>query len=111
MREDRPKLLRIMFLNYLLTAWRRLRKNRGFFALNFFGLYIGVTAALLIALLIFFEAGVDRGGGTGPPRDPVGTEKKGGEGATPKSLRPYPPASALAACLPRARGRARGRRP
>jgi putative ABC transport system permease protein len=50
-----------MLINYLRTALRRLWKNKGFFALNFVGLYISVTACLLIALLIMYEGSFDRG--------------------------------------------------
>ena len=50
-----------MLINYLRTAWRRLWKNKGFFALNFMGLYISVTASLLIALLIIYEMSFDKG--------------------------------------------------
>ncbi|HEY4111238.1 ABC transporter permease, partial [Puia sp.] len=91
-----------MLFNYLLTAWRRLRKNKGFFALNFFGLYISVTAALLIALLIFFESGFDRGmekaGGAKVYR--VVTENTGESGVSYGAVTPYPMATALRALLP-----------
>lgn len=49
-----------MLTNYLLAAWRRLSKQKGFFALNFIGLYVSVTACLLIALLIIFECSFDK---------------------------------------------------
>ena len=51
-----------MLTNYLKAAWRRLRKDKGFFLLNFSGLYISVTACLLIALLIIYETSFDKGG-------------------------------------------------
>jgi putative ABC transport system permease protein len=51
-----------MLINYLRTAFRRLWKNKGFFALNFVGLYVSVSASLLIALLIMYEGSFDRGG-------------------------------------------------
>jgi putative ABC transport system permease protein len=89
-----------MLFNHLLTAWRRLRRNKGFFALNFFGLYISVTAALLIALLIFFEAGFDRNtvGGMAVYRvvNNATTEK----GTDYTAVTPYPLATALRAQLP-----------
>src|SRR3984957_2979797 len=41
-----------MFSNYFKTALRNLKKNKGFFALNFIGLYISVVVCILIALII-----------------------------------------------------------
>ena len=94
-----------MLFNYLLTAWRRLRKNKGFFALNFFGLYISVTAALLIALLIFFESGFDSDGAMPGARDGVKvyrvvTENTTEKGATYTAVTPYPLATGLRAVMP-----------
>jgi len=91
-----------MLLNYLLTAWRRLRKNKGFFALNFTGLYLSVTAALLIALLIIFESSFDRGtGGVGGAKVyRVATENTGDKGTSFTGVTPYPMATALRALLP-----------
>ncbi len=41
-----------MFKNYLKTAWRSLWKNKGYSALNIFGLAIGITCASLIFLWV-----------------------------------------------------------
>lgn len=49
----------------LRTAWRRLSKNKGFFVLNFAGLYVSTAACLLIGLLILFEMNFDKGGRPG----------------------------------------------
>jgi ABC-type antimicrobial peptide transport system permease subunit len=119
-----------MLLNYLLTAWRRLRKNKGFFALNFVGLYLSVTAALLIALLILFESSFDRGSAVGASRSVVGggvsssvvgggvskggldgdgklyrvcAENTGEGGVSYTGVTPYPMATALRALLPEAK--------
>jgi putative ABC transport system permease protein len=46
--------------NYLKTTWRNWKKNKGFFALNFVGLYVSIVAAVLIALLIFHETSFDQ---------------------------------------------------
>jgi putative ABC transport system permease protein len=89
-----------MLLNYLLTAWRRLRKNKGFFALNFFGLYISVTAALLIALLILFEAGFDRNTAGGMAVYRVVNNSTSEKGTDYRGVTPYPLATALRAQLP-----------
>src|ERR1700693_5361546 len=49
-----------MFKNYLKTAWRNIKKNKGFFTLNFIGLYISVVACLLIGLIILHETSFDK---------------------------------------------------
>jgi len=89
-----------MLFNYLITALRRLRKNKGFFALNFFGLYISVTAALLITLLIFFEAGFDRDVAGGMPVYRVVNNSTNEKGASYSGVTPFPLAPALRAQLP-----------
>ena len=48
-----------MLKNYFITAWRNIKKNKGFFALNFIGLYISVVACILIALIILYETSFD----------------------------------------------------
>ena len=48
-----------MIRNYLKIAWRNLKKNKGFSFINIFGLTIGLTSFLLIALYIFDESTFD----------------------------------------------------
>ncbi|HVW62254.1 MAG TPA: ABC transporter permease [Puia sp.] len=49
-----------MLKNYLVAAWRSIKKNKGFFTLNFIGLYVSVVACTLIALIILHELSFDR---------------------------------------------------
>lgn len=49
-----------MLTNYLKIAWRNLMKNKIFSFINIFGLTIGLTSFLLIALYIFDELTFDR---------------------------------------------------
>lgn len=49
-----------MLTNYLKIAWRTLVKNKVFSFINIFGLTIGLTSFLLIALYIFDELTFDR---------------------------------------------------
>jgi len=49
-----------MLTIYLKTAWRSIRKQKGFFALNFLGLYVSVISCLLIGLVLLHEASFDR---------------------------------------------------
>ncbi|MBN9382130.1 MAG: ABC transporter permease [Chitinophagaceae bacterium] len=48
-----------MLKNYLKSAWRNIKKNKGFFTLNFIGLYVSVVACTLIALIILHEVSFD----------------------------------------------------
>lgn len=49
-----------MFSNYLKIAWRSLMKNKVFSFINIFGLSVGLTCCMLIALYIFHETNYDR---------------------------------------------------
>jgi putative ABC transport system permease protein len=49
-----------MLRNFLLTAWRSLRKNSGVSLINIFGLSAGMTAAVLIFLWVNNETSFDR---------------------------------------------------
>lgn len=48
-----------MFKNYLKIAWRNLWRNKGYSALNIFGLAIGITCATLILLWVEDEMSFD----------------------------------------------------
>ena len=103
-----------MLNNYLRTAFRRLWKDKGFFALNFVGLYVSVTACLLIALLIMYEGSFDRGVGAAVSRNPrvagepapglqvyrVVNQYKSSEGAAYNAVTPYPLATAMRVAMP-----------
>ena len=49
-----------MFKNYLVTAWRNLRKNKVFSIINIFGLAIGMAVCLLILQYVNFELSFDQ---------------------------------------------------
>lgn len=49
-----------MFKNYFRAAWRNLMKNKTFSFINVFGLTVGITSFLLIALYVFDELNFDR---------------------------------------------------
>lgn len=49
-----------MFRNYLKLAWRNLLKRKAFSAINIFGLAIGLTCCMLIALYIYNELSFDK---------------------------------------------------
>ena len=48
-----------MIKNYLKVAWRNLMKNKIFSFINVFGLSIGLTCCILIALYIHHETSYD----------------------------------------------------
>jgi ABC-type antimicrobial peptide transport system permease subunit len=49
-----------MLHNYFLTAWRNLKRNKAYSALNILGLSIGMAVALLIGLWVEFQYSFDR---------------------------------------------------
>src|SRR6478672_2928716 len=49
-----------MFRNYLKTAFRNLRKNKLYAAINIFGLTVGLAACLLIGVYIMHELSYDK---------------------------------------------------
>jgi len=51
---------REMFKNYFKTAWRNLRRNKLFSFINIIGLSIGISAALVIYLLVSYDLSFDK---------------------------------------------------
>ena len=49
-----------MFKNYFKTAFRNLRKNKLYSAINIFGLTVGLAACLLIGVYIIHELSYDK---------------------------------------------------
>lgn len=49
-----------MFRNYFKTAWRNLKKSKGYSLINILGLSFGLTVSILIGLWIFDEVSFDK---------------------------------------------------
>ncbi len=49
-----------MFKNYLKIAWRNLKRNKGYSAINIGGLALGMSVAIIIGLWIWDELNVNR---------------------------------------------------
>src|SRR5665213_1966641 len=49
-----------MIKNYFTTAWRNLKRNKAFSLINVFGLSIGISAALVIFLIVHYEFSFDK---------------------------------------------------
>ena len=49
-----------MFRNYLKVAWRSLMKNKTFSFINIFGLSVGLTCCMLIAIYFYHEVSYDK---------------------------------------------------
>jgi hypothetical protein len=49
-----------MLKNYLLTAWRNIRQNKVFSFINIIGLSIGISASLVIYLIVAYNLSFDR---------------------------------------------------
>jgi putative ABC transport system permease protein len=90
-----------MLINYLKTAWRSIRKQKGFFALNFIGLYVSVISCLLIGLVLLHEASFDRQSPEGlTVYRVIGSEKNSNGDVDYDAVTPYPLAKAMRAALP-----------
>jgi putative ABC transport system permease protein len=89
-----------MFKNYLKTAWRSIKRNKGFFALNFIGLYISVVACLLIGLIILHETSFDKNSNNNLNVYRIVKSDVSATGKTYGPVTPYPLAVALRAAMP-----------
>jgi putative ABC transport system permease protein len=90
-----------MLTNYLKTAWRSIRKQKGFFALNFLGLYVSVISCLLIGLVLLHEASFDRRSTEGlTVYRVIGSENNSNGGVSYDAVTPYPLATAIRNALP-----------
>ena len=49
-----------MFKNYLVIAWRNIKKSKAYSALNILGLAVGLAVFILIMLFVRTELGYDR---------------------------------------------------
>ena len=91
---------RDMFKNYFKSAWRSVKKNSVFFALNFFGLYISVTVCILITLIIFHETSFDKPANSAISIYRVVRHSTSSTGKSYDGVTPYPLASAMRAVMP-----------
>lgn len=89
-----------MLKNYLLVALRNVKRNKGFFALNFIGLYISAVACVLIALIILHETSFDKQGEGQPNVYRIVTENTSPNEKSNSAVTQYPLATALRAALP-----------
>ncbi len=49
-----------MIKNYFLTAWRHIIRNKAFTLINILGLSVGISAALVIYLIVSFQYSFDK---------------------------------------------------
>src|SRR6186713_946812 len=89
-----------MLKNYLITAWRNIKKNKAFFALNFIGLYISVVVCLLIGLMILHETSFDKPANNNLSIYRIVKTNTSSTGKTYGPVTPYPLAVAMRAALP-----------
>ena len=89
-----------MIKNYFKTAWRNLKKQKGFFAINFTGLYISVVVCTLIALIILHELSFDKNTTSSRNIYRVVKNSTSASGTEFNPVTPYPLATALRTQLP-----------
>ena len=86
--------------NYFKTAWRSLKKNKGFFALNFIGLYLSVVVSILIALILLYDTSFDQSPIKGVSLYRVVGHSSNSAGSEDNAVTPFPLAAAMRAALP-----------
>jgi putative ABC transport system permease protein len=86
--------------NYFKTAWRNLKRHKGFAALNFVGLYISVLCCLLIALLILHETSFDKPANDNSNIYRIVESSVSSNGKTYTPVTQYPLATALRDAMP-----------
>ena len=89
-----------MLTNYFKTAWRNLKMNKGFFVLNFTGLYISVVVCILISLIILHEISFDKHPGSNLSIYRVVNNSVSSTDKTYGAATPYPLATAFRAAMP-----------
>jgi putative ABC transport system permease protein len=97
-----------VFRNYFKTAWRSVKKNKGFFALNFLGLYISIVVCILISLILLHETSFDRHPAPNPQNLAdknisvyrVVSQSMKSTGEEYNAVTPYPLAAAMRAAMP-----------
>src|SRR5579871_4772404 len=89
-----------MLKNYFKIAWRNIQKNKGFFLLNFVGLYISVVVCTLIALIILHETSFDKPGKSNIHIYRVDENSTSATGKTFNPVTAYPLATAMRAAMP-----------
>ncbi len=89
-----------MLKNYFIVALRNVKRNKGFFALNFVGLYISVVVCVLIALIILHETSFDKRDDSSLSIYRIVNHTTSATGTTYSGVTQYPLATALRAAMP-----------
>jgi ABC-type antimicrobial peptide transport system permease subunit len=89
-----------MFKNYIKTAWRNVKKHKGFFTLNFVGLYISVLCCVLIALIVLHETSFDKTSNNNINIYRVVESSASSNGKTYSPVTQYPLSTAMRAAMP-----------
>lgn len=89
-----------MIQNYFKLAWRNIKKNKGFFAINFIGLYISVSVCVIIALIIFHETSFDKSSTNGLSVYRVVNNGTSATGKSYNPVTPFPLANAMRTEMP-----------
>jgi putative ABC transport system permease protein len=89
-----------MLKNYFKIAWRNLIKNKGFFALNFTGLFVSVVACIIIGLIIMYEKSFDKNSNSKATIYRIVKQQTSSTGKEYESVTQYPLATAMRTQLP-----------
>jgi putative ABC transport system permease protein len=87
-------------LSYMKTAWRKMKRQRGYAFINVAGLAIGLACALFILLWVQDELSFDRFHANAPALFRVEQDQSGGQGIFHVNVTQYPMGPALQAGIP-----------
>ena len=86
--------------SYLITAWRKMKRQKGYAFINVASLAVGLAGALFIWLWVQDELGYDRFHANAPALFRVEQEQYGGQGTFHVNVTPYGMGPAVQAGIP-----------
>ena len=96
----RPASSPLSALSYLKTAWRKMKRQKGYALINVAGLAVGLAGALFIWLWVQDELSFDRFHATRPPSSGSSRTRSGGQGKFHVYVTQYPMGPAIQAAIP-----------
>jgi ABC-type antimicrobial peptide transport system permease subunit len=94
------RLIPALGASYLKTAWRKMRRQKGYAFINIAGLAVGLACALFILLWVQDELSYDRFHANAPALFRVEQDQSGGQGTFHVNVSPYPMGPAIQAAIP-----------
>jgi putative ABC transport system permease protein len=94
------RLIPALGASYLKTAWRKMKRQKGYALINVSGLAVGLACALFILLWVQDETSYDRFHANAPALFRVEQDQSGGQGIFHVNVSQYPMGPAIQAGIP-----------